>query len=61
MFIRILFLITYFIISSCGIKGPPLPPLPETQNQPAPLIDPAPTTPTAPAKSLPKKKKKSHQ
>ena len=58
MFKKALILFSFCAVFSCGIKGPPLPPLP-VQQQPATVIEqPKPEAPANEAIKTIKKKKK---
>lgn len=58
MTLKALIILSFVIVSGCGIKGPPLPPLPETQQPPTVIEQPVPVVPAADAiKTIPKKKK----
>lgn len=58
MILKAWIILSFVVISGCGIKGPPLPPVPETQQSPLVVEQPKAETPAADAIKTIKKKKK---
>ena len=58
MMLKALIILSFVAITGCGIKGPPLPPVPEIQQPPPVVEQPKAETPAADAIKTIKKKKK---
>ena len=58
MMLKALIILSFVAIAGCGIKGPPLPPVPEVQQPPPVVEQPKTETPAADAIKTIKKKKK---